>query len=53
MRRTGEKTLFLEMEQRELRCGEWTVLMSVLKVTRDSLSDGGKVSDPDRARRQW
>ena len=38
-----------KLAQRELLCGERTLLMGVVNVTPDSFSDGGKYSDPDRA----
>ena len=37
------------LAQRELLCGERTLIMGVVNVTPDSFSDGGKYSDPDRA----
>ena len=43
------KLFFWKLKQREIKLGERTVLMGVLNVTPDSLSDGGKYSDPDRA----
>ncbi len=38
-----------KLAQRELLCGERTLIMGVLNVTPDSFSDGGKYLDPDRA----
>src|ERR1700736_1268732 len=38
-----------KLAQRELLCGERTLLMGVVNVTPDSFSDGGKYLDPDRA----
>src|SRR3977135_4074182 len=35
--------------ERELYCGERTLIMGVVNVTPDSFSDGGKYLDPDRA----
>src|SRR5579863_1444059 len=38
-----------KLAQRELLCGDRTLLMGVVNVTPDSFSDGGKHLDPDRA----
>jgi len=38
-----------KLAERELLCGERTLLMGILNVTPDSFSDGGKYLDPDRA----
>src|SRR6202140_4465726 len=38
-----------KLAERELLCGERTLLMGVVNVTPDSFSDGGKYLDPDRA----
>jgi dihydropteroate synthase len=35
--------------ERQLLCGDRTLLMGVVNVTPDSFSDGGKYADPDRA----
>jgi dihydropteroate synthase len=43
------KLHYWKLKKREIKLGEWTVLMGVLNVTPDSFSDGGKYSDPDRA----
>src|SRR6202045_2010840 len=37
------------LRDRELLCGETTLIMGVVNVTPDSFSDGGKYLDPDRA----
>jgi len=38
-----------KLAERELLCGERTLIMGILNVTPDSFSDGGKYQDPDRA----
>jgi len=38
-----------KLADRELLCGEHTLIMGVVNVTPDSFSDGGKYLDPDRA----
>src|ERR1700756_1831563 len=38
-----------KLAERELLCGERTLIMGVVNVTPDSFSDGGKYLDPDRA----
>ena len=43
------KLYYWKLKQREIKLGERTVIMGVLNVTPDSVSDGGKYLDPDRA----
>ncbi len=38
-----------KLKQRELVLGDRTLIMGVLNVTPDSFSDGGELTDPDRA----
>jgi dihydropteroate synthase len=43
------KLFFWKLKQREIKCGERTVILGVLNITPDSFSDGGKYLEPDRA----
>ena len=43
------KLFYWKLKGREIKLGERTIIMAVLNVTRDSFSDGGRYSEPDRA----
>src|SRR5262245_8703261 len=43
------KLYYWKLKNREIRLGERTLILGVLNVTPDSISDGGKHLDPDRA----